>query len=129
MARGPDSGAIAVALRGGDLFAVARGRSGAGAVASAVTEFRTAQRNPTKAQLPDLIDCEISFGTVTSTGWMVTASTWPFLEGRECRWRVSSTRMEVSTATSPDATLSWPMDFTAGDFDLFTNLPSPREPQ
>lgn len=120
VARDPETGATAIALRAGELFAVARGRR----FPAAVTED---QRELTGPQLRHFVDCEVSFGRVSTEGWIVTASTWTFQEGRECLWHIDSERIQVPTADSPVSTETWPVEITEGDPGLFTDLLSAQE--
>ncbi len=68
-------------VRAGDLFAYARSRSvglpalpGLGACIAGAGSLSQAQ---------DMVDCEISFGSVAAAGWTIERSTLPFREG--CR--------------------------------------------
>lgn len=115
LASDPHSEAIAIVLRAGNHFAVARSRNLA--LELALPDGGGAE--VTREQLLPLIDCEFSFGVVAPAGWRITASTWPFLEGRESTWEVDRVSITMPSATNPHSMLVWPIRTACGALDLF----------
>ncbi|MGV8997304.1 MAG: hypothetical protein ACOH12_10205 [Parvibaculaceae bacterium] len=78
---GRADGARGMLLRVGSLFMYARGRLAEMPTGQHLRDCVAAAENLTTAQ--DLIDCEISQGAITSTGWIVQRSSLPYREGQD----------------------------------------------
>ena len=82
-------------VRVGDVFAYARGRAGA---LPELPDLRTCIAGAgSLSQAQDLADCEISFGSVSASGWTIERSTLPFKEGCRMHTGALPTRDGVET--------------------------------
>lgn len=114
-----DSGARGVLVRVGDIFGYARGRAvpltGSISLAEAVAD---ADRYTAR----QLLDCEISLGTITPSGWHIESSSLPFRIGTEL-FTAPATNGDIHTSdispTGEAMTRIWDIDAGEGDQRLF----------
>jgi hypothetical protein len=67
-------------VRCGNVFIYARGRNIAAPAGMTLTDCIAAASSAVEAR--NLVDCEISYGTVTAKGWRIEHSSMPFKEGK-----------------------------------------------
>jgi hypothetical protein len=89
------AGCLGQIVRVGDVFAYARGRSTALPALPDLPACIAGAGSVTLAQ--DMMDCEISFGSVSTTGWTIERSTLPFKEGRRLMTRLVPDRYRIET--------------------------------
>jgi hypothetical protein len=74
------TGCMGQIVRAGSLFAYARGRT---VELPALSDLRVCIAGAGSLALAqDMVDCEISFGVISESGWIVERSTLPFREGQ-----------------------------------------------
>ena len=109
-------------VRVGDVFMTARGRAGAIAGQDRLPSLVACAKHLTEAQ--DLVDMDVSIGSVSARGWLIERSSLPFREGA----RFSASGAEgviVAGDTSPDGapiTRSWTLLDTDAGADPFAAL-------
>lgn len=110
-------GCVGQVVRVGDLFAYARGRAmGLPELPDLCTCIAGAG---SLAQAQDMVDCEISFGVVTASGWIIERSTLPFREGQRlfAESRLDIGRIEAldRDATGCEAVRMWAVTAIEGE--------------
>jgi hypothetical protein len=86
----PANGCRGFIVRYGDIFMYARGRSISAPAGMSLIDCVAAA--PSAAAARSLIDCEISYGTITAKGWEIEHSSLPFKEGLSLDPRIPSGR-------------------------------------
>jgi hypothetical protein len=108
------SGASAILVRAGERFMYARGRPTATGFGRRLGEM--VREAPSRTAAQDLVDCEISIGSV-SNHWTIERSTLPWRVGARLDVRVRDARI-VSDDAAPDGTpvqRAWSICTTQGD--------------
>jgi len=101
----------------GDVFAYARGRAMGLPESPDLRACIVGAGSLSRAQ--DLADCEISFGSVSASGWTIERSTLPFKEGCRLRAGAPPNRDEVETfdidALGRETTRRWEVTVLEGE--------------
>lgn len=113
------SGAKGALLRVGEVFMFARDRSSVPAPHRTLGECVAEASSLEAAQA--LIDCEISFGVVSTEGFVITASTLPHRLGESLDPRHSAAGLKTRdrAATGGSVTRHWEISNLEGDLDAF----------
>jgi hypothetical protein len=112
-------------VRVGDSFMTARGRPGAIEDQGRLPDRVASAKDLTEAQ--DVVDMEVSFGSISAQGWLIERSSLPFREGA----RFSASRSEhtiVTSDVSPGGTpmtRRWTVLDTDGAADPFSPIAPP----
>ena len=86
----PTNGCRGFIVRYGDIFMYARGRNTSAPAGMSLIDCVAAA--PSAAAARSLIDCEISYGAITTKGWGIEHSSLPFKEGQSLKPRLPSGR-------------------------------------
>ena len=113
-------------VRVGDIFMYARGRFTDPPAAANLQACIAGAGTLEQAQ--HMVDCEISFGTITGADWVIAQSTLPFREGHHLGMRPSTMLDRVCTADlSADGKAikrDWTITAAEGDFMQTAKFPS-----
>jgi hypothetical protein len=104
-------------VRVGNLFAYARGRA---AGLPGLPDLRTCiAAAGSAAAAQDMTDCEISFGTVFASGWIIERSTLPFREGQRLFPEAALVTDRIAVldrdATGRESVRRWAVTFVEGE--------------